>query len=786
MKKDLSILIMLLLLGWSCDTPPATNVQKGSFASPPSSKVEELVAKMTLEEKVGQMAQVTLDVITQGENEYVSDEPLTLNLDLVRKALVDYKVGSILNTANNRARTPEKWNEVIGQIQAVAQNETRLGIPVIYGIDAIHGATYTAGATFFPQEIGQAASWNRELVRRGAEITAYEVRASGIPWNFSPVLDLGRDPRFPRMWETLGEDVYLASELGRQMIDGYEGVENNIDDPTKVAACLKHYLGYSVPNSGKDRTPAFIPEPELRERHLPAFQAAVEAGAHSVMVNSGIINGEPVHASKKLLNNLLKEELGFKGVVVTDWADIENLYSRDKVASSRKEAVKMAINAGIDMSMIPYNFDFCDFLIELVEEGEVPMARIDDAVTRILTLKEELGLFDRPVTNIEDYPDFGSEDFEESAFNTAAESITLLKNEGGILPLKKGVKVLVTGPNANSMRTLNGGWSYSWQGEKVEEFADEYNTILEAVQAGLGQDKVTFVPGVEYNFEGKYWEENVVDIPAAANAAKQADYVLLCLGENSYTEKPGDLHDLSLSANQVELAKAVAATGTPVILVLNEGRPRLISAIEPDMAAVLQTYLPGNYGGNALAAVLTGEVNPSGKLPYTYPMYVNTLVTYDHKPSEEQNKTAGMYDYGSDFAVQFPFGFGLSYTEFEYSNLEASASEIDPDESLTISVTVKNTGKRAGKEVVQLFIADLYASTTPDVKRLRGFKKIMLQPGESTEVAFEIKAHDVAFVNSDSEWVVERGAYEVMIGGLTDEFSISEDKSYGKHPTLLN
>lgn len=515
--------MLVICFGLSGQAPVKPNTQE---------KVEALLTKMTLEEKVGQMAQITLDVITKGKSEYESDEPLQMDLQLVRKAILEYKVGSVLNTANNRARTREKWNEVISQIQSVAMQESRLKIPVLYGIDAIHGTTYTAGATFFPQQIGQAATWNRELVKKGAEISAYETRASGIPWSFSPVLDLGRDPRFPRMWEGFGEDVFLASELGRQMILGYEG-NNSLSNSTKVAATLKHYLGYSVPTSGKDRTPAFIPDAELRERHVTPFKVAIDAGAHSVMVNSGIINGVPVHASYDLITKLLKEELNFKGVVVTDWKDIENLHDRDKVAVTQKEAVKLAINAGIDMSMIPYNFKFCTYLVELVKEGEVSQTRIDDAVRRILTLKYELGLFEKPITHYKDYPEFGSKASEGMAFQAAAESITLLKNQSSILPLKRDAKILVTGPNANSMRALNGGWSYSWQGEKVDEFAMDYNTIVEALQKKASS--VTYVPTVTYNDKGKYWEEFVSDFSAAIKAAAESDYILVCVGENSYT-----------------------------------------------------------------------------------------------------------------------------------------------------------------------------------------------------------------------------------------------------------
>lgn len=761
----------VLIVFWACQAPKNKDAAAMVERIP---EVEALLAKMTLEEKVGQMAQVTLDVITVGANQFHSDEPLQLDMDLVRKALVEYHVGSILNTANNRARTVETWHEVISQLQEVATKETRLGIPIIYGVDAIHGTTYTAGATFFPQQIGQAATFNRQLVRKGGEITAYETRASGIPWNFSPVLDMGRDPRFPRMWETFGEDVYLTSQLGIELVKGYEGDNNDISDPTRVAACLKHYLGYSVPVSGKDRTPALIPEIELRERHLPAFKAAIDAGAHSVMVNSGIINGVPVHASYELLTKLLKEELGFTGLVVTDWKDIENLHDRDKVATSQKEAVKLAINAGIDMSMIPYNFDFCNYLVELVNEGEVSISRIDDAVRRILNMKFKLGLFEHPVTHYNDYPLFGSEEFVQAAYQTAVESVTLLKNEGNVLPLKKNARVLVTGPNANSMRALNGGWSYSWQGEKVHEFSQAYATILKAIEDKIGKGSVVFHEGVRYNNDARYWVDEVVDIQATVKAAAGVDYIILALGENSYCEKPGDLHDLSLSENQVALVKALAKTGKPMIMVLNEGRPRIIRTIEPDVKAVLQSYLPGNFGGLAVADILFGEVNPSGKLPYTYPLFVNSLVTYDHKPSEHQARMVGVYDYESDFAIQYPFGFGLSYTTFEYSNLTLSSDKLQKNGKLEISVKVKNTGDMEGKETVLLYTSDLFASVTPDVKRLRGFEKINLKPGEEQTVSFSLTPEDVSFINAQNKRVTEPGEFVVRIAELKAEFTYVE------------
>ncbi|MDA9554823.1 glycoside hydrolase family 3 C-terminal domain-containing protein [Pelobium sp.] len=734
-------------------------------------KVKALVQKMTLQEKVGQMAQITLDVITKGKDRFTSDEPIVLDDSAMQKAFSVYKVGSVLNTANNRARTPEVWYSLISQIQQAGKG--RLNIPIIYGIDAIHGATYTAGATFFPQQIGQAATFNRELVKKGAQITAYETRASSIPWNFSPVLDLGPDPRFPRIWETYGEDPYLTTQLGVQAIKGYEGDKNDISNPYHVASCLKHFLGYQVSLSGKDRTPAYLSDQQLREYHLPAFKAAIDAGAHTIMINSGIINGVPVHANYLLLTKLLREELGFKGMVVTDWGDIENLYQRDKVAKNNKEAVMMAINAGIDMSMIAYQYEpFCDDLIALVKEGKVKQQRIDEAVTRILKLKFELGLFQNPATNFKDYPKFGSQEFEQAAKETASESITLLKNTNNILPLKKETKVLVTGPNANSMRTLNGGWSYSWQGEKVEDFASKYNTIVEAMQNKVGKDAVTFIPGISYKMDGKYYEEYADRMDEAVEATKNADVVVLCLGENSYTETPGNLSDLYLSELQTEYAKRLAATGKPVVLVLNEGRPRIISKFEALVPAIVQTYLPGNFGGDALADILYGDVNPSGKLPYNYPKFPNSLTNYFHKPSESRSVVEGVYNYDADYNPQYEFGFGLSYTTFKYDNLKISANKITANDALQVSVDVTNTGSRQGKETVQLYLSDLYASITPDVKRLKGFDKIDLKPGETKTVRFTLTKNELAFVNQYNKKVVEPGDFEISIAQLKTKFSV--------------
>ncbi len=752
-------IVLLISLAFLVQCSPPSDVQRETIP-----EVEDLISRMSIEEKVGQTAQLTLDVLTVGPNIYASDEPVHIDTALLHEALYKYHIGSVLNTANNKALSLEKWAELIGAIQGGASN-TAKQIPVLYGIDAIHGTNYTEGATLGPQQIALGATWNPDLAKAIAQATAYETRASGIPWTFAPVLDLGSDPRWPRIWETFGEDSYLCSTLGVATIEGLQG--DDLADPVHVAACLKHFLGYSAARSGKDRTPAELSEVSMREYHLPAFEAAIKAGAASIMVNSGIINGTPVHASKHILTTLLKEELGFQGLVVTDWADIENLYNRDKVAESHKEAIKMAFNAGIDMSMIPYEYKrYCEELTALVKEGEVSMERLDDAVRRVLNLKYKLGLFEHTHYDIKDYPKFGSAAFEKVAYEAAAEAITLLKNEHDILPLRKGTKILVTGPNANSMRTLNGGWTYSWQGEKTEQFAQKYHTILEAVSQEFGADKVTYVPGVRYDFEAEYHNDEVVDIEAAVRAAAKSDVVLLCLGENSYTEKPGDLHDLMLSKHQQALATALAETGKPIVLVLNEGRPRVVRHIIPHMAAVLQTYLSGNYAGDALADILSGDVNPSGKLPYTYPLYSNTLGTYNHKPSEESKTPEGMYDYGGGFFPQFEFGFGLSYTTFAYSDLKVSPKLFTADDVLQISVRVQNTGDRAGKEVVQLYSSDHYASITPDVKRLRRFEKIKLEAGEEKEVSFTLKASDLSFVNAEGQRVTEAGTFDIRIQDL--------------------
>ena len=737
-------------------------------------KVEALLKKMTLEEKVGQMAQITLDVIGKGKDRFTSYEPFTLDQKEMEKALIQYKIGSVLNTSNNRARTTTVWYDIIGKIQKVAMSGKNR-IPVIYGIDGIHGETYTAGATMFPQEIGQAATFNRKLVREGAEISAYETRASSIPWTFSPQLDLGPDPRFPRQQETFGEDPYLAGELGKAMVKGFEGENNDISNPFRVATSVKHFLGYQSSISGKDRTPAVISDQALREYHLPPFKAAIDAGAKTIMINSGLINGVPVHANYEILTKMLKEELGFKGLVVTDWGDIENLYARDHVAKNNKDAVRLAINAGIDMSMIAYNYEpFCDDLIALVKEGQVKEERINDAVRRILMVKYDLNLFEKPTTNPKDYPKFGSPAFEKAAYNTAAESITLLKNTDQVLPLSKSLKVLVTGPNANSMRTLNGAWTYSWQGEKVEEFAAKYNTILKAIQRKAGQQNVSYIPGVSYKMDGKYYEEYADKMDEAVDAAKNADVIVLCLGENTYTETPGNLNDLYISDLQTELAQKLAATGKKIILVLNEGRPRVISKFENKMAAVLQTYQPGNFGGDALADILYGDVNPSGRLPYTYPQYPNALFTYYHKPSESRSTTEGVYNYDADYNPQYVFGQGLSYTTFTYSDIKLSSKVLKAGEKLTVAVDITNSGKVNGKESVLLYTSQLVSSPiSPDAKRLRAFDKIDLKAGETRTVTFHISPEDLAVVMPDLKKVTEPGEFTIQIADKKINFNYS-------------
>lgn len=736
-------------------------------------KIEQLLNKMTLEEKVGQMCELTIDVITDFSKRdgvfRVDDNKL---LEVIRK----YKVGSILNVPQGHAQKKEVWAALIKKIQDVSMKE--IGIPCIYGVDQIHGTTYTLDGTFFPQGVNMGAAFNRELTRQGAAVSAYETKAGCIPWTYAPVIDLGRDPRWPRMWENYGEDAYLNAEMGVAAVKGFQGDNPNKIGPFNVAACLKHYMGYGVPVSGKDRTPSSIARTDLREKHFAPFLAAVKAGALSVMVNSAVDNGMPFHANKELLTDWLKNDLNWDGMIVTDWADINNLCTRDHIAATKKEAIKIAINAGIDMSMVPYETSFCDDLIALVKEGEVPMSRINDAVARVLRLKMRLGLFENPYWDIKKYKKFASEEHAKLALAAAEESEVLLKNEKNLLPLAKTTRILLTGPNANSMRTLNGGWSYSWQGDKADEYAGAYNTIYEALVNKFGKANIVYEPGVTYApaKQDNWWEENTPEIEKAVAAAKDVDVIIACVGENSYCETPGNMNDLTLSANQRDLVKALSKTGKPVVLVLNEGRPRIINDIEPLAQAVVHVMLPGNYGGDALANLLAGDANFSGKLPFTYPRHINALSTYDYKPCENMGQMGGNYNYDAVMDVQWTFGAGLSYTTFAYKNLKVDKPSFTADDVLTVSVDVTNTGSRAGKESVLLFSKDLVASSTPDNRRLRNFEKIALAPGETKTVKLTLKGSDLAFVGYDGKWRLEKGDFKLFCGTESIDLNCSTTK----------
>ena len=723
--------------------------------------IQNWLKKMTLEEKIGQMCEITVDVVTDFPG---SKDGFKLSEAMLDTVIGKYKVGSILNVPLSVAQKKEVWAAAIKQIQDKSMKE--IGIPCIYGVDQIHGTTYTLDGTLFPQGINMGAAFNRELTRRGAEISAYETKAGCIPWTYAPVVDLGRDPRWPRMWENYGEDCYVNAEMGVAAIQGFQGTDPNHIGPNHVAACVKHYMGYGVPVSGKDRTPSAIPRTDLREKHFAPFLAAIKAGALSLMVNSAVDNGMPFHANKELLTDWLKRDLNWDGMIVTDWADINNLCVRDHIAATKKEAIKIAINAGIDMSMVPYEVSFCDYLKELVEEGEVPMSRIDDAVARVLRLKYRLGLFEKPDWDIKAYDKFGSAEFAADALQAAEESEVLLKNEGNILPLAKGKKILLAGPNANSMRCLNGGWSYSWQGHRADDCAQAYNTIYEALCNKYGKENIIYEPGVTYApyKNDNWWEENAPEIEKSVAAAAQADVIIACVGENSYCETPGNMNDLTMSTNQRNLVKALAATGKPVVLVLNQGRPRIINDIEPLAKAVVNVMLPGNYGGDALANLLAGDANFSAKMPFTYPKYINSLATYDYKPCENIGQMGGNYNYDAVMDVQWPFGFGLSYTTYNYSNLKVDKSQFTADDELVFTVDVTNTGKVAGKESVLLFSKDMVASSTPDNIRLRNFEKIELQPGETQTVTLKLKGSDLAFVGYNGKWRLEQGDFKVKCG----------------------
>lgn len=720
-------------------------------------QVEQTLKKLTLEEKIGQMMELVTDLFGANDKNgvFYIDEKKTDSI------LSRYKIGSILNAPNTCAPTAKQWEKYIAQIQKISMK--RIGIPCVFGLDQNHGSTYTQGGTLFPQNINVAATFNREIARRSAEATAYETRAVSVPWTYSPTVDLGRDARWPRIWENFGEDCYLSSEMGKAMVYGFQGEDPNNIDQYHIATSMKHFMGYGVPWTGKDRTPAYISPADLREKHFAPFLAGLQAGALTVMVNSASVNGVPMHANKEFLTGWLKEETGWDGVLITDWADINNLYTREMVAKDKKDALRIAINAGIDMIMEPYSCDACGYLVELVKEGKIPMSRIDDACRRVLRMKYRLDLFKNPTQKLKNYPKFGGEEFAKLALEGATESMVLLKNEGNILPLQHGKKILLTGPNANQMRCLNGGWSYTWQGHRADEFAGKYNTIYEAFCNEYGKENVILNQGVTYNEKGKYWEENEPQIQEAVAAAKDADVIVACIGENSYTETPGNLTDLWLSENQRNLVKALAQTGKPVILVLNEGRPRLIADIEPLAQGIINILIPGNMGGDALANLVSGKANFSGKMPYTYPKEINSLANYDFKKSEEVGTMEGAYDYNAKITQQWGFGYGLSYTSYKYSNLKVSQSDFRHGDIIKVSVDVKNTGKVAGKESVLLFSSDLIASVVPDGRRLRAFDKVELQPGETKTMTFELKADDLAFVGWNGKWRLEEGDFKLMI-----------------------
>ena len=724
-------------------------------------QVEQTLKKLTLEEKIGQMMELVTDLFGANDKNgvFYIDEHKTDSI------FSRYKIGSILNAPNTCAPTAKQWEKYIEQIQKISMK--RIGIPCVFGLDQNHGSTYTQDGTLFPQNINIAATFNREIARHSAEATAYETRAVSVPWTYSPTVDLGRDARWPRIWENFGEDCYLSSEMGKAMVYGFQGEDPNNIDQYHIATSLKHFMGYGMPWTGKDRTPAYISPANLREKHFDPFLAGLQAGALTVMVNSASVNGMPMHANKEILTGWLKEETGWDGVLITDWADINNLYTREMVAKDKKDALRIAINAGIDMIMEPYSCDACGYLIELVKEGKIPMSRIDDACRRVLRMKYRLDLFKNPTQKLKNYPKFGGEEFAKLALEGATESMVLLKNERNILPLQHGKKILLTGPNANQMRCLDGGWSYTWQGHRTDEFAGKYNTIYEAFCNEYGKENVILNQGVTYNEKGKYWEENEPQILGAVAAAKDADVIVACIGENSYTETPGNLTDLWLSENQRNLVKALAQTGKLVILVLNEGRPRLIADIEPLAQGIIDILIPGNMGGDALVNLVSGKSNFSGKMPYTYPKEINSLANYDFKKSEEVGTMEGAYDYNAKITQQWGFGYGLSYTSYQYSNLKVSKSDFRHGDIIKVSVDVKNTGKVAGKESILLFSSDLVASMVPDGRRLRAFDKVELQPGETKTVTFELKADDLAFVGWDGKWRLEEGDFKLMIADQT-------------------
>jgi beta-glucosidase len=769
MKKELLMMTIAAAIG---STAVAQTKVKPCIPSDPviEQKVEAQLAKMTLDEKIGQMCEITIDAVT----DLSSKSNFKLSAARLDSVIGKYKVGSILNVPLSIAQTKEKWAETIKQIQKVSMKA--IGIPDIYGVDQIHGTTYTLGGTLFPQPVNQAASFDRNMPYRVSQISAYETKACCIPWVYAPVMDLGRNPVWPRMWESFGEDCYVNAVMGSQAVRGFQGDDPNHIDGYHVGACMKHFMAYGVPVSGQDRTPSSVSERDLREKFFMPFMTAARAGALSLMPNSSLNGGVPFHANKELLTGWLKEGLNWDGMIVTDWADINNLCLRDHIAATKKDAIKIAINAGVDMSMVPYEVSFCDYLKELVNDGDVPMSRIDDAVRRILRLKYRLNLFDKPVWDTKGYTKFASKEFADDALKFAEETEVLLKNNSNILPLKKDAKILLTGPNANTMRCLDGGWSYSWQGDRADECAQQYNTIYEALCNKFGKKNITLQQGVTYNEKGNYYEENTPDIDSAVRAADGADVIIACVGENSYAETPGNTTDLRLSANQRELIKALAKTGKPIVLILNEGRPRIIEDIEPLTKAVVDIMLPGNYGGDALANLLAGDANFCAKLPFTYPHHANGINTYDFKPCESMGQMGGNYNYDAVIDTQWPFGSGISYTTYKYSNLKCDRTTFAAGDELTFTVDVTNTGKVAGKEAVLLFSSDLIASISPDKRRLRYFDKVELQPGETKTVTMKIKANDLAFVGYDNHWRLEKGDFIMTCGDRELAISCMNDR----------
>ncbi len=768
------LLMALTVISVGCANQKTTVEPAIPVDSDIEAKIKKVMAGMSLDDKIGQMCELTIDMVMT--DSLVDGRPV-LDSAKLKDAIEKYRVGSILNTPMGEAQSPDVWYEIIDGIQQASMNY--IGIPDIYGVDQNHGTTYTTGGTIFPQEINMAASLNRQLVREGAAICAYETRACNIPWVYNPVMDLGRNPAWSRIWESFGEDPFINGAMAVEMVKGYQGEDPNHVGPRNVAACLKHFMAYGNPVSGKDRTPSSVTDQDMLEKYFQPYKMAIEAGALSVMVNSGVNKGLPFHANKEMLTGWLKEGLNWDGMIVTDWADIHNIWKRDHAAADYKEAIMLAINAGIDMSMTPYDTEFCTLLKELVEEGKVKKDRIDDAVERILRLKFRLGLFDMPSTKPADYPLFASAEHAQKALDLAVESEVLLKNEDNILPLPQGKRILVTGPNANSMRSLNGGWSYTWQGSDDPKFHSQYNTIYEALCNEYGASNVVLEQGMDYVPDYGRWEEvKNVRIQQAVAAARGVDVIVACVGENSYCETPGNINDLALQPEQQQLVKALAETGKPIILVLNEGRPRIIREIEPLAKAVVDVLLPGNYGGDALALLMSGKRNFSAKLPYTYPRWHNAIAFYDHKPCETVKTMEGAYNYSADIDVQWPFGFGMSYTSFEYSGITVDKTEFAPSDVVTVSVDVKNTGKVEGKEGIIFYSSDLVASITPDVLRVRGFDKVNLKPGESKRVSFSIPARDLAFVNYDGQWILEKGEFEFTIGRQKVKASCTETVIY--------